>query len=451
MDSGPVHFPLSSPKRPFVARSLLLTSLLSAAFAPLVVAQDKDPFEGWQEGLKTITEEDLEGHLLEIASPHLEGRDSPSEGLSRAADYIEKKLREAGIEAGWDKGYRHTFSVRRRTPDEKDCSLRYELGDGEESSVAELGKDWVPFPNCDGSGSGALVFLGFGISSKRYDDIGKRSYKGKIALILSGEPRHKRILEGPVISAAADTYAKVKELEKRGCSGVLIVRRRPAELEGPDKKPLPPTPLGYRYTWASWLQAAARGWTAPNTNTKIPVAEITEELASTLLGQDVGALAARIDKKGKSERIERDLEVTLKTGKKNSEVPCENVFGMLKGSDPELSKEIIVIGAHYDHVGVDHWTRVGSGADDNGSGTCATLELAQALAAHPPRRSVVFAFFSAEEDGLIGSAQFAEELPFLTSAEGASRTSSEPPVVAMLNMDMVGRGKDREVLSLIHI
>jgi Zn-dependent M28 family amino/carboxypeptidase len=113
------------------------------------------------------------------------------------------------------------------------------------------------------------------------------------------------------------------------------------------------------------------------------------------------------------------------------------VVGILPGSDPERAKEYVVIGAHYDHIGVDPWGRIGFGADDNGSGVAALLELADALALARPARSILFCGFSSEEDGLHGSRAIA----------------SNPPVpreslVAMLNLDMIGRGETDEVVVL---
>jgi Zn-dependent M28 family amino/carboxypeptidase len=113
------------------------------------------------------------------------------------------------------------------------------------------------------------------------------------------------------------------------------------------------------------------------------------------------------------------------------------VVGILKGSDPALAQEYVVVGAHYDHVGVDPRGRIGFGADDNASGTAAMLEVVGALAAAGPRRSILACAFAAEEDGLIGSKALCDDLP-------VPRDS----IVAMLNMDMVGRGEVDEVAVL---
>jgi len=431
---------MQAPRLPLAGVSLC------AVLAAGALAQSEDP---WKPGFESITEKDLETHLWRIAAPRNEGRDSPSAGMELAALYIEEVLEEAGVQPGWDRGYRHTFTAKPRggfsLPDEASCELSVSGGDGGIEGV--YGRDFVPFPGCNGRASGEVVFLGFGITAKGYDDLGKRRYKGKIALILSGEPRHKRKLEGPTVTPFADAYAKVSELEDRGCVGVLIVRRTPERQEGVESpEEGEKRPLVFRHTWGSWQGPVMANWTRPRPRSKIPVLEISEGFASSLLDQDVVALAAKIDKAGKSKRIELEGKtVSMSSSSRRGEgvLSVDNVFGVLPGTDETLRDEYVILGAHYDHVGIDHWDRIGYGADDNGSGTAANLELVQALAKNPPRRSIVFCFFGAEEDGLIGSDSFAEELPFLDAEERSPRK-----VVAMLNMDMIGRGSDKECVVL---
>jgi len=118
----------------------------------------------------------------------------------------------------------------------------------------------------------------------------------------------------------------------------------------------------------------------------------------------------------------------------SSDLRIDNVVGWIEGSDPDLRDEVVVVGAHYDHLGVDSRGRVGFGADDNASGTAVLIEVAEALAASAPRRSVALCAFASEEDGLHGSKAFCADPPVSASA-----------LVAMINLDMVGRGAPREV------
>jgi Zn-dependent M28 family amino/carboxypeptidase len=165
------------------------------------------------------------------------------------------------------------------------------------------------------------------------------------------------------------------------------------------------------------------------------VHEITPAVATTLLGEDVLKLAAQIESSGKPVRRERkDVRVSLRAGTSRRPVPIDNIVGLVRGSDAALAAEYVVIGAHYDHIGVDTWGRIGCGADDNGSGSSSLLEQAEAMALAKPRRSILFCWFSSEEDGLDGSKAFCDSPPVPTSAQ-----------VSMLCVDMVGRLAEDEV------
>jgi len=124
-------------------------------------------------------------------------------------------------------------------------------------------------------------------------------------------------------------------------------------------------------------------------------------------------------------------------------LPSQNVVAMLPGRDPKLRSEYVVIGAHFDHLGTstegaldpDARGAVRLGADDNASGSAAVVELARIFARTPARRSIIFANFSGEEEGLLGSSYFVDHMPVATDS-----------VVAMLNFDMVGRMKNDRVI-----
>jgi len=123
-------------------------------------------------------------------------------------------------------------------------------------------------------------------------------------------------------------------------------------------------------------------------------------------------------------------------------LPTQNVFGVVQGTDPKLRNEYIVVGAHFDHLGANttfaadpRATGLRLGADDNASGSAAVLELARLVARTPTRRSVIFAHFSGEEEGTLGSMYMVEHMPVPIDS-----------VAAMLNFDMVGRMKDDRLI-----
>jgi hypothetical protein len=126
-----------------------------------------------------------------------------------------------------------------------------------------------------------------------------------------------------------------------------------------------------------------------------------------------------------------------------SELPSQNVVALLRGTDPSLATEYVVVGAHFDHLGrsgassldPDAAEAIRNGADDNASGTSAVMELARLLSRHGTRRSIIFVTFSGEELGLLGSQHFVEQAPVPVDR-----------VVAMLNFDMVGRLRNNRVI-----
>jgi hypothetical protein len=412
-----------------------LALLLPLAF---LLPQEGPGTGGHEVGFASIEEKDLFVHVSELASPELEGRDSPSDGLLRAGDYLIERLKAAGFQPGvGGASFRQNYTVKRMAPVAGGCLLAAKPKDGDEFEFT-LEKEFVPLPHATGEAEGTLSFYGYGIteSGERYDDLHGKNMKGEVVMILEGEPRSKKLFDGPEVTKAADVYSKLKALEERGARGVLVVRRPPEPSKGQPRKGfngrvIAPTEIGFRHTWASWVN---REDAAHSATLGIPALEIDLATATKLLGEDVGELAAKIDSTGKPVRRQReDLFVTLKSGVSEQLVPIDNIVGILPGADAALAKEMLVLGAHYDHIGVDARGRIGCGADDNGSGSAGLVELAEAFALSKPKRSIVCVWFSAEEDGLVGSEEFCARPPIDLSL-----------VVAMLNVDMIGRCAEDE-------
>ena len=377
---------------------------------------------------ESIALAEVEHDIRFLAAPGLEGRDSPSPGLEKAADYIEERMRSAGlVGAGKDQSFRMPFLLDRLEPDPELCRL--ESTRQPEPEEFELGEDYVPLPGCEGVAEGELVFVGFGISSRkhRYDDLRGLRLRGRIALFLQGEPAHEKLFEGPQeVTGAADVYTKILGLEKAGVAGVIVVRRPPGGEPAPADQE-----LGFRYTWARWNPATTAPMSARGREQEIPALEVSTRTADALLGQDVLELARRIEQTGKPVRVDPPATtLRISSASRRARVPVANVVGLVRGTDPELADEYVVIGAHYDHIGVDAYGRIGLGADDNASGTSAMLEVVEALQLAGPRRSILACAFAAEEDGLLGSEAFVDEPPVPREA-----------MVCMINMDMVGHGE----------
>ena len=434
---------------------------------PLVLglghAQKEDAEDRYEGGFETISQPEILGHVNYLASPELEGRDTPSRGLDLAADYIAAHLESYGLEGlGPDGSFilPWTYPKQLEAPVADGCLLELEV-DEDVPVDFKLAKDFTPLPGANGEAEGELCFLGFGIHAPKdnYDDLKGGKMENKIALVLWEEPRHKRVLDGPEISEAANIFTKLKGLKKEGVRGVIFVRR-PAPDNAVDKKGkllkggLPPVEIpgrapadkkstesqepeldfGFHHTWASWNVPVGERPQKP----ALPAIEVSVEVASELLGEDVVKLAAKMDKSGKSTRKHpkgRTVRFTAETEERTMQAP--NVVALLRGSDPEFADQYVVLGAHMDHLGVGFRGRMAAGADDNASGIAALLEVAQAMAKAKPKRSYIFATFSGEEDGLLGSQALCDAPPIPSEKW-----------IAMINMDMIGVGKNSETIVL---
>ncbi len=389
---------------------------------------------GHTEGFATLRIDDMRTDANYLAGPDLEGRDTPSVGLDAAATYIEGRFKRAGatpIDASAS-DMRWSFERTLSGPDTGACKLELRV-DGS-SQALTLGVDFVPVAGCEGDAVGEILFAGFGIESKseHYDEIGDQRWKGKVALILEGEPRHAKRFEGPEVTREASLWEKISDLGEAGAEGVILVRQPRGETTRKPRTradPAPRSALGFRYTWASW-----EGHEADDRPRKpIPTIEVSLAAGSLLAGQDLAAITATIDRTVRPTRVKTaGREVSFSSRTREAAVRVDNVVARVEGAD--LANQYLVVGAHYDHIGVDPRGRIGYGADDNASGMAALMEIAEAFVAAKPRRTVLLCAFAGEEDGLLGSQAFCARLPI-----------GREHIVAMINLDMIGRGEPSSV------
>lgn len=456
------------------ARAVALTLLPAAAFglgfaaerlaAPPAVDVPAPP----PEALAGITESRLGEDVRALAAPALEGRDTPSVGLDLALRRAAERFAALGLVpapdssdvwrrvAGeapppdwavtgggaapersasrgvWIRPYLREALLFDRVvlhaPVPEACRLAVTV----DGTVRELvyGEDFVPLAEFAGTAEGALEFAGFGIDNDeaRYDDFRGVDVRGKVVVILSGEPRHARLFDGLTVTAEASVWNKLDALATRGAAGAIVVRRPPELARGEE-----PPQLSYRWTRATWLAP-----TNDKVRATLPAVEVDAEAGEALLGFDPLDWAEKVDRSGKpaKRRVEGRV-VSLRATTRTGPVALPNIVACLPGADPTLAAEHVVLGAHFDHIGVDPREQVGPGADDNASGAAALLAVAEAFAKCRPARTVWFVGFSAEEDGLIGSAAFVAAPPMPTSS-----------IAAMVNLDMIGRGDADEVVVL---
>ena len=376
--------------------------------------------------LETITVEDLKRHENFLTSEECAGRNTPQPGLEKARDYLVEKHKSFGLTSGHPDGsYLFEYEVPAVTWSEDD-SLGVVKGQAIDAFLP--GVDFVPVRR---SGSGTVdaevVFCGYGIvdPAEKYDDFRGAEVKGKVVALLLHEPRETkkgRAFEGEAPTNHSRITSKWRAAFDRGAVAVLLFT----------------DPANHRDLSVLKGEMPRYGRLDAKGDAPIPVVHCSGAVGDFLFGAGKllewqKALDAKLA--GTPRPIE-GTRVRLEVKLKDQQTKTHDVVAFKEGSDPQRKDEWIVLGAHYDHIGVDEFGRIYHGADDNGSGTSCLLEIAQAIGAQDVaiRRSVLIIHFSGEEHGLLGAAAYCKNP--LHPAEKH---------FAMINMDMVGRGRPNEI------
>ena len=388
----------------------------------------------------SIRQEDLRADLFFLAGDSLRGRLTDTEENRAAADYIRSRFERMGLKPAAPGGsYFQPYNLMVASlGDGNSLDIGTAAGDGSTRQL-RTGQEFYPHRfSASGRAAGQVVFAGFGISAPhlQYDDL-TGSLKGQIVLALDHEPGERdpnSIFDGVVTSEAATPWRKALAAQERGAAAVLFVsdvhnHPGPTSFEAASRAYWPErAPRIQNYTLAAWADRI-----------HIPVAQISPALAASLAagaGKTLEELArASETARGFTPVPLPGARVELRTSVDRHIVPDRNVVALLEGADPRLKDEWVIVSAHFDHNGADS-ALIFNGADDNGSGTVALLDIAEAysLAAKEgrrPRRSVLFAAWNSEERGLLGAWAYTEQpLAPLTT------------IAAVLNMDMIGRNEE---------
>ncbi|RAK64069.1 M28 family peptidase [Hymenobacter edaphi] len=389
--------------------------------APAPAAPAPMPADHARTYAEGITQADLRKHLTVLASDEYEGRETGEKGQKMAADYIANRFKELGLVGpvqGSDNPYLQHFTMERST-----WAGTGTLKVGGQSF--QWMKDFYAAGNSPFDQATTLqpVFVGYGIEQEGYNDYAGLDVKGKDVVVLLGEP----MKDGkPTLSKdekptkwGNDYRAKSALATQKGARSVFFVA---ASKDDFDKALTRLTPYLGRPSISFMDKKESRAATlfvSPAVGLKLLG---TTEAA---LGKYRTAAAA-----GKPTSAFKPASVVVTAPKKREQFTTENVLGFLEGSDKK--DEILVVSAHYDHIGIISG-EVHNGADDDGSGTVSVLEMAEAFtqakaAGHGPRRSMLFLTVTGEEKGLLGSEYYTDHPVF-----PLERT------IADLNIDMVGR------------
>jgi hypothetical protein len=405
-----------------------------------------------------ITRQALKADLFFLASDDLQGRLTNTPGNRIAADWIAQRFERMGLAPGGPDGsFFQNYNLVVET-----------LGPGERNAMAiapaaaagpqalKYGDDFYPQRfSATTTAKAEVVFAGFGITSPPlgYDDygpaagaVGANAVRGRIALVIDHEPGERdpaSPFDGLVTADVSSAQRKAQFAQDHGAIGILFVtdvHNHPPSAAAPAGQGPPSTfdaaaraawpqapPRIDRFTLAAWVE-----------NIRIPAMQISTAVAESLVkgsGKTLADLSAASETAHGFTPVRLNSTVEMSAAVDRHPIPDRNVLGLIEGSDPRVKDEVVIVCAHYDHEGADG-TRIFNGADDDGSGIVALIEIAEAYAQAAkagvrPRRTVLFAAWNSEERGLLGAWAYTE-----------APTTPLDKIVAVLNMDMLGRNEE---------
>lgn len=388
-------------------RRLTSTSLIGIACLASSVSYAN--FAGFG-NYEMITKDRLYSHLEFIASDLLQGRDTPSAGLDLAALYIASQLKLMGATPAGENGtFFQTLTWGRNRLDVENSSISIN------GSTVTLGTGALPtsFAPIDTTAEIVYVPSGWSNSEKGVNPFNGIDVKNKIVITDGAGPEGVDRRELFASWDRADVSAK-----KAGAVALINLAQNP--------------------NTANWqrsmdrIKSGGRFAVIDPKDSSFPVITLSTEASSSLFEAPVSEVSAEGIKNAK---LKPGAKLSIKMAVIQERQTAKNVIAMIPGSDPTLKKEFVGVGAHYDHVGVGNPDATGdtifNGADDDGSGTVAMLEMANALAKGTrPKRSVVFVWHCGEEKGLVGSRYFAN-----------NPTLDLKQMKFMVNIDMIGMAK----------
>jgi Peptidase family M28/PA domain len=371
---------------------LLLLLLCGAIITRAQKTPDPRPFA------KVITADELKRHLYIVAGADFEGRETATEGQRKAAAYIENDFKSLGLLPGNGDNYQLFYPVFQDSL----TGVGLEVN----GQPFTLNQDFFVSVTANYDAiltGGEVVFAGYGISDSTRDDYKGLDVRGRIVLVLGGNPPGMAIPAGRRGRGMA--FAKQAAAQKNGAAAVLILQAD-----------VPPT---LKVAKGNMSVTEYKKVNYPNTF------YISEKIARAIVGSDFDAL-----KSGAPKPTAYTADVKMEFHKTTLHLQSSDVLGFLPGTD--LKDQIVVLSAHYDHLGKKSGD-IYYGADDDGSGTVSILELAAAFtkakaAGKGPRRSILFLANSGEEEGLWGSAYYTDHPTY-----PLEHTTVD------LNIDMIGR------------
>lgn len=434
-------------------------------------------------GFESITGKDAVAYLRFLSDDLLEGRDTASAGYDIAALYAASLFEKWGLKPAGDPerpsgggmfrmmappapqaqaklSYFQNIAFKETLSTDSVAMVEWQKGMQKKSKTFDQNVDYSYSASETESKTAPVVFVGYGIQepSLKFDEFKNVDVKGKYVMMLTetpgkddpespfnkGELKEKYYPQRQMMMRRRGSDPKTEIIQKMGALGVLMVENTPnpatsiarsslnRQMPPSDARPIIP---GERRRISLLENAGGRmPWEG------VATIRISTEMANEILGmagQKIEDLKEKIEKNLQSHSMELPgVTFTVKSKVEAKLVNSMNVLGYIEGTDPELKKEAIVIGGHLDHLG-RRGDYIYNGADDDGSGSVGVMEIAEAFAKNPvkPKRSVIFALWTGEEKGLLGSRHYVMH-PFMKT-------------YANVNLDMISRTYTKERMMMM--
>ena len=352
-----------------------------------------------------VAEAPLRAHLSFLADDAMEGRGTGQAGGELAVRYLETQAAVLGLQPGVGKSYRQSVKMI-GSKTEATSAVRFEAGGKTISTV--IGKDIV-FNNASGKATvrfdAPVLFLGYGIDApdENWNDYQGADVKGKLLIMMVNDPKptaaEPNRFGGKSLTYNGRWMYKFEEALRQGAAGVLLIHTTESASY---PWTVPANGMTHEQFHLAGGGNALQGW-------------LQEDAARALFaaaGHKLDELRARAEVRG-FKAVDLKLRASVAVDSSVREVEQFNVVGIVPGTDPKLKQEAVIYSAHWDHLGIERVAgkpdHIWNGAVDNASGSAALLAMAQAAVRQPARRTQIFLWPCAEEQGLIGARGYVRE------------------------------------------
>ena len=383
---------------------------------------------------RSIELKTLKQHVYTLAADSMAGRETATAGYAMAAGYVARVMKRSRLQTVLkdDQGlktYQQGVPFWRSEPDDFG-SLKVTTPEGAQRFVQEEDFKFDMFSNLSLIHKKLpLVYVGYGVERGSYSDYAGLDLEGKVAVMISRIPMGRCALPDSLAEmyrGGRRNHQRLAAAVSHGAVAVIRIADRWTEK--------------YWKTFGDVLMDQRVKFLGNFSNTEDTATRITvrKAVAASLFNPQAMPLDSTGGVPPYRPSLLTDIQVQFIPGKSSGLIQSPNLVGVIRGTDAKLRDEYIVVGAHLDHIGSRHG-EICNGADDNASGVAALLEVTEAVALRPLKRSVLFVAFTGEEKGLLGSKYFIEHTPVPLKKIGL-----------MINLDMMGRSKYRRDSSRTH-